>query len=108
MASVHVVKFWLILVALLALRFLNLVQLRALLFVWPLTCVVMVYYRHKLRAKFEMPHHTVSTIVEDFIGYCMCYPCFVSQEARHVEEAVFSGHSAVKAVEETEPAEDAP
>eukprot|EP00747_Dinoflagellata_sp_TGD_P101986 gnl/TRDRNA2_/TRDRNA2_168516_c0_seq12.p1 gnl/TRDRNA2_/TRDRNA2_168516_c0~~gnl/TRDRNA2_/TRDRNA2_168516_c0_seq12.p1 ORF type:complete len:452 (+),score=106.78 gnl/TRDRNA2_/TRDRNA2_168516_c0_seq12:70-1425(+) len=105
MASVHVVNFWLILLCLVALAWLDLLILP--LFVWMLTCLVMVFYRHKLRAKFDMAHYTFSTIAGDFLGYCMCFPCFISQEARHVEEAVFSGHSAVKALEEKEPAEDA-
>eukprot|EP00747_Dinoflagellata_sp_TGD_P101988 gnl/TRDRNA2_/TRDRNA2_168516_c0_seq2.p1 gnl/TRDRNA2_/TRDRNA2_168516_c0~~gnl/TRDRNA2_/TRDRNA2_168516_c0_seq2.p1 ORF type:complete len:468 (+),score=117.43 gnl/TRDRNA2_/TRDRNA2_168516_c0_seq2:70-1473(+) len=109
MASVHVVKFWSILGALVAVALLDLfaLQFKLPILYWTATSLVMVYYRHKLRAKFDMAHYTFSTIAGDFLGYCMCFPCFISQEARHVEEAVFSGHSAVKALEEKEPAEDA-
>lgn len=52
-------------------------------------------YRQELRQRFQMTRQGGSTYAEDFCLYCWCMCCAVAQEARHVEEAVRSGHPAV-------------
>eukprot|EP00448_Togula_jolla_P013201 CAMPEP_0170603646 /NCGR_PEP_ID=MMETSP0224-20130122/19019_1 /TAXON_ID=285029 /ORGANISM="Togula jolla, Strain CCCM 725" /LENGTH=388 /DNA_ID=CAMNT_0010928533 /DNA_START=56 /DNA_END=1222 /DNA_ORIENTATION=- len=55
---------------------------------------VLVYYRQRLRAKFQMPSKTWTTILEDFMVHWWCSPCGITQEARQMEMAAKVGHPA--------------
>lgn len=52
--------------------------------VGPVTVFLMLYYRHELRAKFDLPSWTCGSCCIDFI-YILCCPwCAIAQEARAV------------------------
>mmetsp|Transcript_65008 Transcript_65008/g.141705 ORF Transcript_65008/g.141705 Transcript_65008/m.141705 type:complete len:348 (+) Transcript_65008:81-1124(+) len=55
---------------------------------------VLVHYRQKLRAKFEIASGTWKSIFEDCCIYCWCSPCAITQEARQIELAARFGHPA--------------
>jgi len=55
---------------------------------WILMTIFMVYFRMRLRTKFEME----PSLLTDFCCYCWCLPCVVAQEARHIEEAKSTGN----------------
>merc|ERR1719464_1970267 len=48
---------------------------------WIVMTCFLVFFRTKLRAKFEMQQ----SYFADFCCYCWCQPCLVAQEARHAE-----------------------
>lgn len=56
---------------------------------------VLTYCRQELRAKFDMPHSTCMTCVEDCCTYWWCGLCAITQEARQVELAAKVGHPAI-------------
>lgn len=56
---------------------------------------VMVFYRQKLRAMFDIPNNTCKTICSDFCTYCFCALCAIVQEARQLEEAYQMRHPAI-------------
>lgn len=53
--------------------------------------VLLVYYRQQMRRKFKMENTPVKVVL-DVATYCCCSCCAIIQEARHVREAIESGH----------------
>lgn len=51
--------------------------------------------RQELRAKFDMPHGTCMSYMEDCCAYCWCGVCAITQDARQVELAAKVGHPAI-------------
>jgi len=83
-------KFWpafFVLMILLACR----LVVVASLFGFVALVVMCTYYRQELRQRFGMRSGGV-TCVADCLSYCCCMCCAISQEARHVEEALRCGH----------------
>lgn len=56
----------------------------------------MAYFRQQLRKKFDMEHSTFNAVTSDLVLYCYCWTCAIAQEARHIEEACRSAHTAVR------------
>lgn len=55
-----------------------------------------VWWRQKLREKFDMPKdQDCANFLADIFLYCCCVPCVVAQEARFLEEAARANHPAV-------------
>mmetsp|Transcript_10251 Transcript_10251/g.32481 ORF Transcript_10251/g.32481 Transcript_10251/m.32481 type:complete len:245 (+) Transcript_10251:2-736(+) len=63
--------------------------------VWCFVLLGLVYFRHRLRRKFKMESGGFLIYAGDFGRYCCCMPCTIAQDARHIEEACRSNHSAV-------------
>lgn len=67
---------------------------------WIVLSVIGAGFRRELRLKFQMQRNEMSFIM-DFLLYCFCGCCAITQEARQVEEAMRSGHpNVVKAGED--------
>lgn len=54
------------------------------------------HYRQKLRKKFDIPHGTLSTILQDCLVYSFCACLAITQEAQTLEEAYLVRHPAVE------------
>jgi len=59
-----------------------------------LAAVIGTYYRQQLRNKFGMEAGGLSWVTDCLLFFC-CSCCAIAQEARHVDEAMKSGHKAV-------------
>lgn len=57
----------------------------------PITCLVILLYRHKLRAKLGLPSFTAGTCCTDFFYVFCCSWCAIAQEARVVRYAYQQG-----------------
>lgn len=88
------VNFWVALLIFCGVILLNTVPGGILL--WFVASLLWMSYRQQLRKQFEMPHNTWNTYVSDCALYCCCWPCAISQEARHIEEAAKSAHKAIR------------
>lgn len=55
------------------------------------TCFMILYYRHKLRAKIGLPSWTLATCCTDFFFVFCCSWCAIAQEARVVRYAYQQG-----------------
>lgn len=62
---------------------------------WLLLTLICTAYRQEIRIKFQMERVGGMTYITDCLLYAFCACCAISQEARHVEEALKYGHKAV-------------
>jgi len=69
---------------------------------WVLLALLCAAYRQELRQKFNMEHQGGMTYITDTLMYCFCICCAIAQEARHVEDALKSGHPALQESEKME------
>jgi Cys-rich protein (TIGR01571 family) len=56
-----------------------------------ITCLMILFYRHKLRAKLGLPSFTSASCCEDFFYVFCCSWCAIAQEARVVRYAYQKG-----------------
>jgi Cys-rich protein (TIGR01571 family) len=61
---------------------------------WLAMVVVGVYFRQRIREKYNLESDTTSSYIEDFMVWCCCCFCALCQEARQVDE--FEGKSDVE------------
>lgn len=87
-------RFWVALAVFSSLWMLS--SVLGVVFLWALAGVG-AWYRQRLRALFKIENGTCSTVVQDFLAYCCCPWCSIVQEARTMEEAYASKHSAIAA-----------
>lgn len=69
---------------------------------WVLLALLCTAYRQELRQKFNMERQGGMTYITDAMTYCFCVCCAIAQEARHVEDALKSGHPALQESEKME------
>jgi Cys-rich protein (TIGR01571 family) len=71
----------------------KIVDLRIMLiFFWSFLMILYTSYRQRIRETFNFKNQGGLTYITDFLLYAFCYPCAITQEARHVEEAIERGH----------------
>jgi Cys-rich protein (TIGR01571 family) len=63
------------------------------------TLVLILYFRHQLRAKLDLEAWNFNTCLRDCCFICFCPCCAIAQEARVVKEAIEMGHEPLKAPE---------
>lgn len=63
-----------------------------------LLCIILAYYRHEIREKFEFEERGGMTCVKDCCCYFWCDFCTISQDARHLDLAAELNHQHVKRV----------
>jgi Cys-rich protein (TIGR01571 family) len=51
----------------------------------------LVYYRQKMRRRYGFEHGDCNTVLLDIVGYAVCMPCFIAQEALHTEYVLTGG-----------------
>jgi len=66
---------------------------------WMLLTLICTAYRQELRMRFQMDKVGGMTYITDCLLYGFCACCAMSQEARHIEEALKYGHKAVRVPE---------
>lgn len=57
--------------------------------------IVEVYFRQRVREKFNLNAFTCSSVSQDCVTYCCCGPCAIMQESRQIQEASRCGHQAI-------------
>lgn len=67
---------------------------------WVCLALLCTAYRQELRQKFNMEQQGGMTYITDAMTYLCCTCCAIAQEARHVEDALKSGHPALQESEE--------
>jgi len=67
---------------------------------WVCLALLCTAYRQELRQKFNMEQQGGMTYITDAMTYLCCTCCAIAQEARHVEDALKSGHPALQEMEE--------
>lgn len=84
------VDYWPAFLIFLLLSVLN--QLTAFVFFGLILTILLVFYRQKTRQIFGMESQgSCGGVTKDFLGLCLCWPCFIAQEAFHVTEATRLG-----------------
>jgi len=63
---------------------------------WLVASLLWMSFRQQLRVKFDMEQNNLRTFAGDCLLYCCCWPCAISQEARHIEEACRAAHKACR------------
>mmetsp|Transcript_31465 Transcript_31465/g.68925 ORF Transcript_31465/g.68925 Transcript_31465/m.68925 type:complete len:248 (-) Transcript_31465:69-812(-) len=86
-------SFWLALVVFLGVMLTEIVSATLQLV---LLVAVGTYYRQKLRAMFGLDYGDFSTVAADCLTWCCCGCCAIIQEARQLEAAYQTKHSAIE------------
>jgi Cys-rich protein (TIGR01571 family) len=61
----------------------------------PLSLLLMLYYRQKIRKLFQIPAYTARTCCQDCLAVALCACCTIIQEAKQLEASHKANHPAV-------------